>query len=112
MDSHTFQKTVESLESLPESVRTRSLTIAERLTKDEDRAELARQMMHSNERVRQAEVAAAQTLTLAEKDLARAEAAFRKVSREEREERGQERDIATVEEKLKADRPPRRHDQT
>jgi hypothetical protein len=106
VDTHTFQKTVRTLESLPESARARALNIGERLN-DDERGELAARLTHFNERIREKEAEAEKALVAAEQNLTQAEQAFRKVRRAESEMRGQERDIERVEKKLNTDNPPR-----
>lgn len=100
MDQHTLIKTVESLSSLPEVLRTRALAIGERLVKEEDRAELARRMTQDNERIRQREVDAESALEETEQCLERAAHAFARVGREEREARERQHDEKTADERL------------
>lgn len=100
MDTHTFTKSVRSLESLPESLRSRALSVGEKLTQDTDRAELARRLTQVDERTRQAEVEADRQLLAMEQQVTDIEHGITRAERSFREEHQHDREMKKVQKKL------------
>jgi len=103
MDTHTFTKTVESLESLSDASRARSLKIGE-LLGDEERSQLAARLTHFNERIRSNAVEAEQSLTEAERSLTEAQRAFDRIGRDEREAKEHRREEAAADDRINGKR--------
>jgi len=99
VDTHQFTQTVRSCESLPEAVRDRACAIGEKLSRDEDRAELAQRLQQVDEEVRQAGGEAQQALSHAEDQVADIEHKFHQ-TRSEEEEHSQKEDVIQAEKKL------------
>lgn len=100
MDTHTFSQAIHSCESLPEAVRSRALKIGEKLSRDEDRAELARRIKQADERARQAEVEADQSLLNAERQITQIEHGLKRAERSFEEEGAQKKELKKAEKKL------------
>lgn len=91
---------MESCESLSEAMRSRALKIGSKLEKDEDRDELARRLGQVNERARQAEVEADQSLLRAEQQVTQIEHGLSRAVRSAREEQSKTKAIKKAERKL------------
>ncbi len=108
MDTHTFTKSIRSLESLPENLRMRALAVGEKLTHDEDRAELARRFTQIDERTRQTEVEADRHLLAIEQQVTDVEHGIAKAERLFAEDGQHRTEMKQVQKKL--DRlPPSPH---
>ncbi|MDO8469326.1 MAG: hypothetical protein Q7S29_06255 [Candidatus Peribacter sp.] len=112
MDKHTFQKTVESCESLPEAMRARARNIGEKLT-DERRSELATNLSHANERIREKEVEAERSIAAGEQAIEEIEHGLRHADRDQEELQSHAQELSSLEQKMKRSKssiPPHEKD--
>lgn len=112
MDKHTFQKTVESCESLPEAMRARARNIGEKLT-DEQQSELATHLSHANERIRVKEVEAERSLAAGEQAITEIEHGLKHADRDTAELKSHAQELSSLEKKMKRSKsstPPHEKD--